>query len=116
MCSGKVYYDLAAARDAAALWDVEILRVEQLYPFPSKALTETLSEVPGATFVWCQEEPRNMGYWTFLEPTIESVLTKIAGETKRPSYVGRPPTASTATGIASKHKEQQDALVEDALS
>ena len=116
LCTGKVYYDLLERREEKGVDDVYILRTEQLYPFPFKALLEEMARFPNAEVVWCQEEPRNMGYWTFMEPNIEFVLTKIAGETKRPSYVGRPPTASTATGIASKHKEQQDALVEDALS
>ncbi|WP_412546842.1 2-oxoglutarate dehydrogenase E1 component [Maricaulis sp. MIT060901] len=116
LCTGKVYYDLLERREEKGVDDVYILRTEQLYPFPFKALLEEMARFPNAEVVWCQEEPRNMGYWTFMEPNIEFVLTKVAGETKRPSYVGRPPTASTATGIASKHKEQQDALVEEALS
>jgi len=116
LCTGKVYYDLLERREEKGVDDVYILRTEQLYPFPFRALLEEMARFPNAEVVWCQEEPRNMGYWTFMEPNIEFVLTKVAGETKRPSYVGRPPTASTATGIASKHKEQQDALVEEALS
>ncbi|MEC9249937.1 MAG: 2-oxoglutarate dehydrogenase E1 component, partial [Pseudomonadota bacterium] len=116
LCTGKVYYDLLERREEKGVDDVYILRTEQLYPFPFKALLEEMARFPNAEVVWCQEEPRNMGYWTFMEPNIEFVLTKVAGETKRPTYVGRPPTASTATGIASKHKEQQDALVEEALS
>jgi 2-oxoglutarate dehydrogenase E1 component len=98
MCSGKVYYDLAAARDAAELWDIEILRVEQLYPFPSKALTETLSDVPGATFVWCQEEPRNMGGWTFVRDFIEEAMQAAGARQERLIYAGRDAAASPATG------------------
>ena len=116
LCTGKVYYDLLERREEKGVDDVYLLRVEQLYPFPFKALLEEMARFPNAEVVWCQEEPRNMGYWTFIEPNLEYVLTKVADELKRPLYVGRPPTASTATGIASKHKEQQDALVEEALS
>jgi len=116
MCSGKVYYDLAAARDAAALWDVEILRVEQLYPFPSKALTETLSEVPGATFVWCQEEPRNMGGWTFVRDFIEDAMQAAGARQERLIYAGRDAAASPATGTLARHNREQNALVAAALN
>ena len=74
MCSGKVYYDLAAARDEAEMWDTEIIRLEQLYPFPTKALIEVLEQTPKATMVWCQEEPRNMGGWTFVRDFIEDAM------------------------------------------
>ena len=116
LCTGKVYYDLLEAREAKGVDDVYLLRVEQLYPFPYKAMMAELARFPNAEVVWCQEEPRNMGYWTFVEPNIEYVLGKIEGQAKRPRYVGRVPTASTATGILAKHKQQQDALVDEALS
>jgi len=115
MCTGKVYYDLLEAREEKGIDDVYLMRVEQLYPFPYKALLKDMPRFKNAEVVWCQEEPRNMGYWTFVEPNIEFVLTKIGGEAKRPRYVGRLPTASTATGVAAKHKSQQEALVEEAL-
>lgn len=116
LCTGKVYYDLLEAREAKEIDDIYLLRVEQLYPFPFKSLITELARFPQADVVWCQEEPFNMGYWTFVEPNLEYVLTKLDGQSKRPRYVGRAPTASTATGIASKHKQQQDALVDEALS
>ena len=116
LCTGKVYYDLLEEREKRGTDDVYLMRVEQLYPFPYKALIAELARFPNAEIVWCQEEPRNMGYWTFVEPNIEYVLGKIDGKAERPRYVGRTPTASTATGIASKHKQQQDALVDEALS
>ena len=117
MCTGKVYYDLLERREELGLDDIYLLRVEQLYPFPYKALLAELARFPNAEVVWCQEEPRNMGYWTFVEPNIEYVLTKLEDvKANRPRYIGRVPTASTATGIASKHKEQQDALVNEALA
>ena len=116
LCTGKVYYDLLETREERGIDDVYLMRVEQLYPFPYKAMMAELSRFPNADVVWCQEEPRNMGYWTFVEPNIEYVLGKIEGKAERPRYVGRVPTASTATGILSKHKQQQDALVDEALA
>ena len=88
MCSGKVYYDLAAARDEAEMWDTEIIRLEQLYPFPTKALIEVLEQTPKATMVWCQEEPRNMGGWTFARDFIEDAM-QTAGVAQQRSYLCR---------------------------
>ncbi|WP_203291182.1 2-oxoglutarate dehydrogenase E1 component [Maricaulis parjimensis] len=116
LCTGKVYYDLLETREERGIDDVYLMRVEQLYPFPYKAMMAELARFPNAEIVWCQEEPRNMGYWTFVEPNIEYVLGKIEGIAERPRYVGRVPTASTATGILSKHKQQQEALVDEALA
>ena len=116
LCSGKVYYDLLAERDARGLDDVYLLRVEQLYPFPEASLRAELSRFPQAEVVWCQEEPKNQGYWTFVEPNIEQVLAQIGGASKRARYAGRKASASPATGLASKHKAEQEALVNDALS
>jgi 2-oxoglutarate dehydrogenase E1 component len=115
LCTGKVYYDLLEARETKGVDDVYLMRVEQLYPFPFKALLAELARFPQAEIVWCQEEPRNMGYWTFVEPNIEFVLGKLEGVAQRPVYVGRQPSASTATGIAAKHKHQQETLVDEAL-
>jgi 2-oxoglutarate dehydrogenase E1 component len=115
LCSGKVYYDLLAERDAQGLDDVYLLRVEQLYPVPTISLTQELSRFPKADFVWCQEEPRNQGAWSFIEPEIETILTKIRGKTTRMSYAGRKPSASPATGLASRHKHEQQQLVAQAL-
>jgi 2-oxoglutarate dehydrogenase E1 component len=116
LCTGKVYYDLLEARAENKIDDVYLMRVEQLYPVPFKALLAELGRFPNSEVVWCQEEPRNMGYWTFLEPNLEYVLSKLEGTAKRARYVGRSPTASTATGIAAKHKQQQTALVDEALA
>jgi 2-oxoglutarate dehydrogenase E1 component len=116
LCSGKVYYDLLAERDARGLEDVYLLRVEQFYPFPALSLVKELERFPGADVVWCQEEPKNQGGWGFMEPNIEWVLGRIRGDNSRASYVGRPASASPATGLASQHKAQQEALVNDALT
>ncbi|MBN8649660.1 MAG: 2-oxoglutarate dehydrogenase E1 component, partial [Caulobacterales bacterium] len=94
MCSGKVYYDLFEAREVRGRDDIQILRVEQLYPFPAKSLINELSRFKNAEFVWCQEEPKNMGAWSFMEPNIEWVLDKIGAKNKRARYAGRPASAS----------------------
>jgi 2-oxoglutarate dehydrogenase E1 component len=115
LCSGKVYYDLLAERDARGLDDVYLLRVEQLYPVPTQSLTAELSRFPTAEVIWCQEEPKNMGAWSHLEPELETVLTKIGAKTTRPRYAGRVASASPATGLASRHKYEQQTLVNEAL-
>ena len=116
MCSGKVYYDLLEERDARRIEDVYLLRLEQFYPFPAISLTKELQRFKQAEIVWCQEEPKNQGAWTFVEPNIEWVLNRIDAAFKRARYAGRPASASPATGLAAKHKQEQDALVNDALS
>ncbi len=116
ICSGKVYYDLLEARDAQGLDDVYLLRLEQFYPFPAQSLVGELKRFPKAEIVWCQEEPKNQGAWSFVEPNIEWVLTRINSKWKRPAYAGRAAAASPATGLAKSHKAQQDALVNDALT
>ncbi len=115
LCSGKVYYDLADARDAGELYDVYILRLEQLYPFPARALLHEIGRFPNADIVWCQEEPKNMGAWTFIEPNINWVLDRLAPAGRRVRYAGRSASASTATGLMSKHIHEQKTLVADAL-
>ncbi len=116
MCSGKVYYDLLEERDARGLDDVYLLRIEQFYPFPALSLVKELGRFPQAEMVWCQEEPKNQGAWSFIEPNLEWVLTRIKARYSRPVYVGRNASASPATGLASQHKAQQTALVNDALT
>ena len=115
LCSGKVFYDLAEARDRDKIKNVRILRIEQLYPFPQKALIELLSETPKAELVWCQEEPKNMGGWTFAREYLENVIKDIGMKTKDIIYAGRKEAASPATGSAARHKLEQEALVADAL-
>ncbi len=116
LCSGKVYYDLLAERDKRGADDVYLLRVEQFYPFPAMALTKELERFKGAEVVWCQEEPRNQGAWSFIEPNLEWVLTRIGASHSRATYVGRSASASPATGLASRHKAEQEALVSEALT
>ena len=116
MCSGKVYYDLLEERDARGIDDIYLMRIEQFYPFPAISMVKELERFKQAEMVWCQEEPKNQGAWTFIEPNIEWVLSRIKAKHTRPQYVGRATSASPATGLASQHKAQQAALVNDALS
>jgi 2-oxoglutarate dehydrogenase E1 component len=116
LCSGKVYYDLYDAREAAGIDNVYLMRVEQLYPFPARALMHELGRFPQADFVWAQEEPKNMGAWSFIEPNLEWVLERIDSKVKRATYAGRPASAATATGLASKHSQEQKALLGQALA
>jgi 2-oxoglutarate dehydrogenase E1 component len=116
MCTGKVYFDLYEEREKRGVDDVYLLRVEQLYPFPSKALVQELSRFKQAEMVWCQEEPRNMGAWFFVDTFIEWVLNQIGAKHRRPRYAGRPASAATATGLMSKHQAQLKQLLDDALA
>ncbi|AWD21567.1 2-oxoglutarate dehydrogenase E1 component [Fuscovulum blasticum] len=116
LCSGKVYYDLLAERDARGIDDIYLLRIEQLYPVPTISLTAELARFPKAEFVWCQEEPRNQGAWSFIEPELETLLTRVRGTTTRARYAGRVAAAAPATGLASRHKAEQTALVNTALT
>ncbi len=115
LCSGKVYYDLYEEREKRGVNDIYLLRVEQLYPVPLKALVQELTRFKGAEFVWCQEEPRNMGAWHFIEPYLEWVLNQIGAKNARPHYAGRAASAATATGLMSKHLQQLKALLDEAL-
>ena len=116
LCSGKVYYDLLSERDSNKKLDIYIIRLEQLYPFPAKALTPIISRFKNADFIWCQEEPKNMGPWNTMERYIDWCLIKAKCEKTKVKYVGRSPAASTATGLMSKHQKQQKMLIDSALS
>ncbi|MGE5213034.1 MAG: 2-oxoglutarate dehydrogenase E1 component [Nitrospirota bacterium] len=110
-CSGKVYYDLLKYRSDRKIDDAVIIRIEQLYPLAEKRLREMLKPFPrGAKLVWCQEEPQNMGAWTFIEPRLRTLFcTEIA-------YAGREASASPAVGALARHKREQARLVADAFS
>jgi 2-oxoglutarate dehydrogenase E1 component len=116
LCSGKVYFDLYEEREKRGIDDIYLLRVEQLHPFPTKALIHELSRFKSADMVWCQEEPRNMGAWFFVEPFLEWILNQIKARHRIPSYAGRPAAAATATGLMSKHLAQLKALLDEALA
>jgi 2-oxoglutarate dehydrogenase E1 component len=116
MCSGKVYFDLFEERESRKINDVYLMRMEQLYPFPARALIQELGRFPQAEMIWCQEEPKNMGAWSFIESNIEWVLEHINAKFPRPRYVGRAAAASTATGLMSKHMAELRAFVDEALT
>ncbi|AUH34978.1 2-oxoglutarate dehydrogenase E1 component [Paracoccus tegillarcae] len=115
ICSGKVYFDLLKARDEAGIDDVYLLRLEQFYPFPAQAMIKELGRFKQAQFIWCQEEPKNQGGWTFVEPYLEWVLERLGAKHSRARFVGRNAAASPATGLASRHKAEQGSLVNEAL-
>ena len=116
LCSGKVYYDLLQERRDKGVQDVAIVRMEQIHPFPMKSLAAVLKTYPNAGVVWCQEEPENMGAWSFVDRKIERTLGTIAHRCARPDYVGRDAAASPATGLAKVHAAQQADLVARALA
>ena len=117
LCSGKVAYDLIEARDQQGITDVQIIRLEQLYPFPGEPLAVRLARMPHlAEVVWCQEEPRNNGAWFFVEPLIEEALKAAGSKVARARYAGRSGAASPATGLAKRHANEQAALVANALA
>jgi 2-oxoglutarate dehydrogenase E1 component len=113
VCGGKVFYDLAAARRKADDYRVAVVRLEQFYPFPERALREIFATYPQATqLVWCQEEPKNYGGWHFVEPRLAGLLKSC----ERPFYAGRAASASPATGSYTIHELEQRKLIDDALT
>ncbi|MFJ6025278.1 2-oxoglutarate dehydrogenase E1 component [Brevundimonas sp. NPDC092305] len=121
LCSGKVYYDLLERRekdfkDGKPVDDVYLMRLEQFYPWPMKSLLTELGRFPNAELVWCQEEPKNMGGWTFVDPWLELTLEKLKVKAKRARYVGRPASASTAAGLMSRHLKELDAFLTEAFA
>ena len=115
MCSGKIYYDLVDAREKRKKDDVVFIRLEQLYPFPAKTLANILKRFTNAKFLWCQEEPKNMGAWNTVRNYIERTLEMIGSKDINVKYVGRKASSSTATGNANKHLAQQKEILEKIL-
>jgi 2-oxoglutarate dehydrogenase E1 component len=115
LCTGKVYFDLMDEREKRNEGNIQILRIEQLYPFPEETLAQELRRFPKADIVWCQEEPKNQGAWHFIEQRIEDTLVHLGSE-RRPHYVGRPEYASTAAGLMSQHLAELKAFLNEALS
>jgi 2-oxoglutarate dehydrogenase E1 component len=112
LCAGKVYYELVAVRDAARAKNVAIVRLEQLFPLEPKALLGALSRYrEGIDVVWVQEEPRNMGAWDYIEPSVGGLL---AGRYSL-SVIARAPSASPAAGSATRHKLEQESLLNQAI-
>jgi 2-oxoglutarate dehydrogenase E1 component len=116
LCSGKVYYDLLDAREEAGADDVYLLRLEQFYPWPMRSLMTELTRFKTAELVWCQEEPKNMGGYTFVDPWLELTLARMSIKAKRARYVGRPASASTAAGLMSRHTRELKAFLTEAFA
>jgi len=116
LCSGKVYYDLLEDREERGIDDVYLMRLEQFYPWPMKSLSTELARFANAELVWCQEEPKNMGGWTFVDPWLELTLARMSVKAKRARYVGRPASASTAAGLMSRHTRELKAFLADAFA
>ncbi len=115
MCSGKIYYDLLEAREKVKRKDIVFIRLEQLYPFPAKTLANLLKKYVKAEFIWCQEEPKNMGAWNSMRNYIDRTLEMINFKDISVKYVGRKASSSTATGNANKHLAQQKEILEKIL-
>ena len=116
LCTGKVYYDLLEERRKRKIDDITIVRVEQVYPFPSEGLGKELKPYENADIVWCQEEPKNQGAWSFVDPLIERMLETSGHKAGRARYAGRPASASPATGLLSRHQTEQAKLLDEALT
>jgi 2-oxoglutarate dehydrogenase E1 component len=117
LCSGKVYFDLVDERENLKANKAQIVRIEQLYPFPVKTLARHISRFKNAKkFVWCQEEPYNMGAWNHVEPYINRTLEYIKANSTKVIYTGRTPSASPATGFLKKHLAQQLEIVNKAIT
>ena len=112
ICSGKIYFDLIDAREKTKNDEVAVIRIEQIYPFPVKRLGKELKRYTNADFYWCQEEPLNMGAWNTVKRYIDRTLEIINFNTKSVEYIGRRPSASTATGNLNKHLAQQKEILE----
>ncbi len=115
LCTGKVYFDLYEDREKRGIDDIYLLRIEQLFPFPTKALVAELARFKQAEMVWCQEEPRNMGAWFFVDVFLQWVLNQIGAKHRQMRYAGRPASASTAVGQMSKHLAQLKQFLDEAL-
>ena len=116
ICSGKIYYDLLEEREKRNISNLYLLRLEQFYPFPALSFIKELTRFKDAEFIWCQEEPKNQGGWSFVEPNLEWSLNRVNAKCKRAKFIGRAAAASPATGLAIQHKEQQETIINEALT
>ena len=112
MCSGKIYFDLLEAREKSNNDKVVLIRIEQLYPFPAKTLAKVLKKYKKAEFLWCQEEPKNMGAWNTVRNYIDRTLEIIELKNIKVKYVGRNASSTTATGNFNKHLAEQKKILE----
>ncbi|MDC0498253.1 2-oxoglutarate dehydrogenase E1 component [Alphaproteobacteria bacterium] len=110
LCSGKIYFELQDHINEFSLNNIHIIRLEQLYPFPYEALEEEIADFKNCEMIWCQEEPRNMGAWQFIEERIQSVLEKVTGKIDL-HFIGRRAAASPATGVFDRHLANQKNII-----
>ncbi len=115
LCTGKVYYDLFEEREKRGADRIQLIRLEQLYPFPDRALAHELARFPNAELVWCQEEPLNQGAWSFVALRIQASMERL-GSSRTCRYVGRPACAATATGLMTSHLKELKAVLDEALT
>jgi 2-oxoglutarate dehydrogenase E1 component len=115
ICSGKVYYDLHQTCQEQNIQDVALIRLEQYYPFPTEALASALQPYKEVEIVWCQEEPKNMGAWSFLHPHVDILFKVMNSHEKHILYAGRPQAAAPAVGNPHMHEKEQKALIAEAL-
>ena len=111
LCTGKVYYDIKEKINKEEQSKTVIIRVEQLYPFPKELILESIKDYKEAYFVWCQEEPQNMGAWFFVSSQIREILEKNNFKNKKLYFSGRKSSASTATGLFQRHVIEQEELI-----
>ena len=116
LCTGKIFYELEEERAKRNIKDIAIVRVEQLAPFPFDNIAEECKLYKNAEVVWCQEEPKNMGAWGWVQPRISSASATLNGLEKRPVYIGRDPAAATATGYGGAHNAEQKEIIDAALA
>ncbi|MEI8295019.1 MAG: 2-oxoglutarate dehydrogenase E1 component [Alphaproteobacteria bacterium] len=116
LCNGKLYYDLLLEREKRGAHTVALIRIEQFYPFPTQELKDCLAPFKQQEVIWCQEEPLNMGAWTFIDRRMEKLLKGIGGQSHQWRGVGRPPAAAPATGLLERHIAEQNKIIDEALS
>lgn len=116
LCSGKVFFDLYEAREKANIKNIALIRIDQYYPFPEEELANELKKYPNAEIIWCQEEPRNMGAWYFIESRLEKSIKLAGHKAARPVYIGRPESASPSAGYLKMHNAEQAKLIEQVIT
>ena len=116
LCSGKLYFELHEARTKAGVKDIALIRIEQYYPFPDAVLAKELAQYGDVEVVWCQEEPENMGAWSYIEHKIENCLTSMGHKNYRPQYIGRTRAASPSAGYQKMHIREQEKLIKQAIT
>jgi 2-oxoglutarate dehydrogenase E1 component len=115
-CTGKIFFELLEEREKRNITDVAIIRVEQIAPFPWDKVAEEAAHYKNAELMWCQEEPKNMGAWSFVQSRIATATRTINNREQRPQYAGRPPAAATATGLGGRaHTAEQNLIINSAL-